>query len=112
MNYIIFQAVPKKPEKIKSSSTEESVVDLSWSKPNDHGGKEILGYVVEYKESTSSEWSKKTSQSVITELRIDGLKSGCEYEFRVRAQNAVGNSGASEVIRQVARRIQYGKLSG
>ena len=67
--------------------------------------------MIEYKESTSSEWSKKISQSVITELRIDGLKSGCEYEFRVRAQNAVGYSAASEAIRQVPRKFQYSKYS-
>ena len=106
---IIFPAAPNKPENIKATSSEESAVDLSWSKPNDHGGKEIRGYVIEYKESTSREWSKKISQSVITELRIDGLKSGCEYEFRVRAQNAVGNSDASEVIRQVPKKLQYSK---
>ena len=67
--------------------------------------------MIEYKESTSSEWSKKTSQSVITQLRIDGLKSGCEYEIRVRAQNAVGYSDASEVIKQVPRKIQYSKYA-
>ena len=106
---IIFPAVPNKPENITATSAEESAVDLSWSKPNDHGGKEVIGYVIEYKESTSSDWRKKTSQTVNTELRIDGIKAGCEYEFRIRAQNAIGYSDASEVIRQVPRKIQYSK---
>ena len=51
-----FTAVPSAPDVCSVDDICDSCVKLTWEKPNVDGGKAILGYVIEYKEPTSSRW--------------------------------------------------------
>ncbi len=65
---------------------------LTWKPPNDDGGNEISNYVVEKKEIGSEKWSKVSSNHAGTTCHIRGLEEGCKYEFRVMAENSLGQS--------------------
>lgn len=54
--------------------------------------------MVEHKRLGTSHWLKSSQQPTTTnELHVSGLESGWRYQFRVRAQNAVGLSDYSEI---------------
>ncbi len=80
-------------------------IDASWTEP-DNGGSEITGYRVQHRAagastqgaSASSESSWTTSEWLDADQlshTLEQLTNGTEYEVKVRARNAVGESGWS-----------------
>ncbi|KAK7939941.1 hypothetical protein WMY93_003267 [Mugilogobius chulae] len=68
-------------------------VVLSWSGPCYDGGSAVLGYVIEVKERSSSQWTEISCNCTSTSFRLSsGLQPHREYSFRVKAFNAVGVS--------------------
>ncbi|CAH1785273.1 unnamed protein product [Owenia fusiformis] len=74
---------------------------LTWKEPEDDGGAELTGYIVEKMEEGSGFWEKvpgiitpdKTSKTV------DDLVEGKKYKFRVKAENMYGKSPALETTK-------------
>lgn len=68
----------------------DSVLVL-WSRPRD-GGKPITRYILEKKEPSAKRWSRATKELIYpnTQFRIMDLIEGCQYEFRVTAENEIG----------------------
>lgn len=72
-------------------------MDLEWPAPEDDGGSPILGYIVQKKEKGSPYWTNAVHvPSKATSTTVPDLTEGQEYEFRVIAQNAAGQSEPSE----------------
>lgn len=68
-------------------------ITIRWQAPECDGGKEVLGYWVEYRKSTESTWKKCNKQRLKEkELTVPGLAEATEYEFRVFAENERGLS--------------------
>jgi hypothetical protein len=64
---------------------------LKWMAPDDDGGRPILGYEIEYKESSSLEWIQFSgSDEPDTVAVILDLLPGATYDFRVAARNEIG----------------------
>uniref|UniRef100_A0A670HYW5 Titin n=1 Tax=Podarcis muralis TaxID=64176 RepID=A0A670HYW5_PODMU len=63
---------------------------VTWGRPEDNGGAEIEGYILE-------KWIRVNKKPVY-DLRVksSGLRQGCEYEYRVFAENAAGLSLPSD----------------
>lgn len=72
-------------------------MDLQWPVPKNDGGSPITGYIVQKKEKGSPYWVNAVhvpaDQSSTT---VPDLTEGQEYEFRVIAVNAAGQSEPSE----------------
>ena len=99
---------PRGPLEVKEVT--KSSVTLSWSPPEDSGGKEISwvhivdrdmsrfvirstrNYVVEKRDKKSGEWVRCSDSVSGTSVTIPKLKEGHEYEFRVMAENVNGLS--------------------
>uniref|UniRef100_A0A3Q3JRC5 Titin n=1 Tax=Monopterus albus TaxID=43700 RepID=A0A3Q3JRC5_MONAL len=64
---------------------------VCWNRPENTGGREIVGYIVEKRDRAGVRWTKCNKRSV-TDLRfrVTGLTEDHEYEFRVSAENAAG----------------------
>ena len=77
--------------KVRASSLNPDSVTLSWQPPVDDGGSPIKKYVIESRNKKTGEWipiadcSPKT-----TTKRIADLVEGEDYDFRVSAENEVG----------------------
>uniref|UniRef100_A0A8C3R3I7 Titin n=1 Tax=Cyanoderma ruficeps TaxID=181631 RepID=A0A8C3R3I7_9PASS len=68
-------------------------ITLEWERPESDGGKEILGYWVEYRQSGESTWKKCNKERIKDrQFTVGGLLEATEYEFRVFAENQTGLS--------------------
>lgn len=84
---------PSQPGEIDIVAVTNNCISIRWGVPECDGGKEILGYWVEYRKSIESTWKKSNKQrSKEKEHIIRGLQEASEYEFRVFAENATGIS--------------------
>ena len=69
---------------------------VSWTPPDVDGGSPIIGYLLEYKEKTSTDWTPvKVDKSTDTTVVVKSLDENTEYRFRVYAENEIGWSDTS-----------------
>ena len=70
---------------------------LTWCKPASDGGSPVTGYVIERREKTGMRWVRVNRDPVVECTAVaTKLRKGCEYDFRVYAENAAGLSPPSE----------------
>uniref|UniRef100_A0A8C0EIC8 Titin n=1 Tax=Bubo bubo TaxID=30461 RepID=A0A8C0EIC8_BUBBB len=84
---------PSQPGEIEITSIFKDSITLEWERPESDGGKEILGYWVEYRQSGESTWKKCNKERIKDrQFTVGGLLEATEYEFRVFAENQTGLS--------------------
>ncbi|XP_072764145.1 uncharacterized protein [Anoplolepis gracilipes] len=101
-------APPGKPILISGTDeTQPDVVAIRWERSPSNGGSAIVGYLVEHRRLGSSHWVRSSSGlCAFPELTLSGLEPGWRYQFRVRAQNAVGLSRPSEISEPLTVTLQ------
>jgi len=62
---------------------------LNWSDPEDDGGSEITGFIIERKDAKMHTW-RQPIETERSKCDITGLLEGQEYMFRVIAKNKFG----------------------
>ena len=80
-----------------TAANKEHII-IEWEKPETDGGSEITTYLVDRREKRSLRWTRINRGSDVydTRLKVIGLMEGCEYQFRISAENAAGSSEPSE----------------
>uniref|UniRef100_A0A3P8WE38 Fibronectin type-III domain-containing protein n=1 Tax=Cynoglossus semilaevis TaxID=244447 RepID=A0A3P8WE38_CYNSE len=68
---------------------------VSWENPEDNGGTEITQYVIECRQPSQRAWTV-VSNDCTKRLFKAPLTEGCEYFFRVSAENKIGVGPPSE----------------
>lgn len=88
--------VPSAPTDVEVTSATSETMTICWKRPASDGGSRISGYNVERREKQGVRWVRINKKPVY-DLRIKAslLHEGCEYEFRVFAENAAGLSEPS-----------------
>ncbi|XP_034443525.1 titin-like [Hippoglossus hippoglossus] len=88
--------VPSAPMDVEVTSATNESMTICWKRPNSDGGSRISGYIIERREKQGVRWVRVNKKPVY-DLRVkaSGLHEGCEYEFRVFAENAGGISEPS-----------------
>lgn len=71
--------------------TEDSV-SLNWLPPAYDGGSPINNYIIQKRETTTSNWIDVSSAVARCTMKIMKLTTGLEYQFRIRAENRYGIS--------------------
>ena len=91
----IVEAPPSAPTNVQASGNAELTV--TWDAPND-GGSAITGYTVQWKSGTE-EYDENTRQATVTTTThtIPSLANDTTYTLRVKATNAFGDSGWTEI---------------
>ncbi|XP_042333179.1 obscurin isoform X7 [Sceloporus undulatus] len=88
-------ALPDPPEEPEILSKTSHSVTLSWFKPLNNGGSDIIGYNVELK-SPDSDWQPCNTEVIpSTEFVVDNLTAGKPYRFRI---SAVSKGGAGKPV--------------
>ncbi|XP_011700590.1 PREDICTED: twitchin isoform X1 [Wasmannia auropunctata] len=99
---------PDAPGKPQITDWDKDHVDLQWPVPKNDGGSPITGYIVQKKEKGSPYWVNAVhvpaGQNSTT---VPDLTEGQEYEFRVIAVNAAGQSEPSEPSDLVTAKPRY-----
>uniref|UniRef100_A0A665TAP5 Titin n=1 Tax=Echeneis naucrates TaxID=173247 RepID=A0A665TAP5_ECHNA len=83
---------PTGPVKLDDISAES--ITLSWEPPTYTGGCQISNYVVEKRDTTTTNWVVVSATVARTTLKVANLKTGAEYQFRIYAENRYGKSYA------------------
>ncbi|KAM9854877.1 myosin-binding protein C, fast-type-like [Aulostomus maculatus] len=88
--------IPSAPTDIEVTCVTSEAMTVCWKRPTSDGGSCISGYMIEKREKQGLRWMRVNKKSV-NDLRVkaSGLHEGCEYEFRVYAENAAGISKPS-----------------
>lgn len=70
-------------------------IGIEWSSPAFDGGSQITGYVIEMKNSADAEWKEISGLSHSLSHTVKNLQPNTKYRFRVKAENAYGQSEPS-----------------
>lgn len=88
-----FTDKPSQPGEIDIISVAKDCITIHWLRPECDGGKEILGYWIEFREAGESAWKKcNKERSKDRQFTMGGLMEATEYEFRIIAENETGLS--------------------
>uniref|UniRef100_A0A672QCF0 Titin n=1 Tax=Sinocyclocheilus grahami TaxID=75366 RepID=A0A672QCF0_SINGR len=89
--------IPGAPTNVEITSVTSEEMRLTWIKPASDGGSEILGYIIERREKSGLHWVR-VNRDLVKDLTavISKVRRGCEYEFKVYAENSAGLSPASD----------------
>lgn len=82
------------------ASAGRSEISLSWTAPQNDGGREVTNYIIQFSANNGNEWTTLPSAPILierltnnqTSATINGLSILTPYMFRVAAQNSVGIS--------------------
>jgi len=91
---------PNAPTLLEITDFDATVVRLKWKAPSNDGGSPVTFYIVEYKQRVEEEWTAfpKVKADKNPKASVDGLTTGCKYEFRVIAENRAGRGPCSDVV--------------
>ena len=84
----------------------DTTVTLSWMTPDPPNGI-ITSYRVQYKRSDRSSYFSIDTMNTDLTYTVTGLITNTEYDFRVRAEIAVGRSEPSNVVTALVGKLQY-----
>ena len=84
---------------------------LSWLPPVSDGGSDVTAYHIERRLTSGSCWlaAKWKKSADVTEAEVLDLVDGNEYEFRVSAENKVGQGAPSDPTAPVMAKDPWGK---
>uniref|UniRef100_A0ABD2X8F2 Titin n=1 Tax=Trichogramma kaykai TaxID=54128 RepID=A0ABD2X8F2_9HYME len=101
-------APPGKPILIPGDEdSQPDVVGIRWERSPSNGGSAIIGYHVEHRKVGFQHWVRSAPVlCTFPELTLSGLEPGWRYQFRIRAQNAMGMSEPSELSDQLSVTLQ------
>lgn len=87
---------PDPPFNVQAVNPTSQSITVTWNAPENDGGLPIKGYIVEKMEKDGSKYEpcSDTLEPGLT-YTVKGLTEGMEYMFRVRAENAAGQSDPS-----------------
>ncbi|XP_067020221.1 kalirin-like isoform X6 [Acropora muricata] len=95
--YLAVIGVPEPPSKPCVKEMTSSSLVLEWESPQHDGGKPIMGYAVEFKETGVTMWMPAVPFVAGNTAFIDDLTPGATYQFRVSANNEIGISKHSPI---------------
>lgn len=104
-------AVPGPPHSLKYSEVRKTSLVLQWKPPVYSGRTPVTGYFVDLKETNAKEdqWRGLNKAAITnTYLKVQGLKEGVSYVFRVRAINQAGVGKPSDLAGPVVAETRPG----
>lgn len=89
--------VPGVPRNLTATSQSRAIY-VSWGLPRNDGGSPITGFLLQWKRSSDVLWTDVSLLAGDTEYTLSGLNERVNYDFQVRAINAIGNGEFSSIV--------------
>lgn len=91
---------PGKVNDLKVTEVTKDTVTLTWKTPKEDGNSPITNYMIESKVVGEFTWFEVNQKDKVTRTnyQVKGLKQDIEYEFRVTAENKVGQGQPSDSV--------------
>lgn len=101
-------SIPQGPLKVEEVRSDH--VKVKWNAPEDNGGTDITGYVLEKMDLDTGRWipAGETGPNE-KDFTFSGLTPKKKYKFRVKAVNKEGESEPLEVEEAILAKNPYGK---
>lgn len=97
---------PKGPLKVEEVRADH--VKVKWAKPDDFGGSDLTGYVLEKMDLDTGRWVPAGEVGPeSTDFTFKGLTPKKKYKFRVKAKNKEGESEPLEIDEPVLAKNPY-----
>lgn len=104
---------PSQPGEIDIISITKDCITIHWLRPEQDGGKEILGYWIEFRQAGESAWKKcNQERSKDRQFTMGGLMEATEYEFRIIAENETGLSRPRRTPMGIKTKLSGERCSG
>ena len=104
--------VPSAPRNISVDNITAHSANLRWDAPRTDGGSQILGYIIEKRQAFSQRFIRVNRELVhATSFTLSDLIEGNDYEVRVIAENAAGESKPSDTTGTFLAKDPYGMLN-
>lgn len=89
---------PSAPGKPNVEDITEDAAHITWTAPEDDGNSPITKYIIEMRAAGDFNWTVCNPIDTVTKTSFTarGLRPGADYEFRVSAENRLGQSPYSE----------------
>uniref|UniRef100_A0A8C1WA57 Titin n=1 Tax=Cyprinus carpio TaxID=7962 RepID=A0A8C1WA57_CYPCA len=87
---IIVLDKPGPPASVKVDAVTSDSITLSWAPPEYDGGCSINNYIVEKRDTNTTEWQIVSTNVARTSVKVPRLTQGSEYQFRIYAVNRYG----------------------
>jgi len=97
---------PDPPRDLAVKDLNSRWVSLKWAKPEEDGGTDITGYIIEKKEGNKRMWQNVGTTSSLN-YTVENLIEGNKYSFRVIAENEVGQSEPNEMRTVVTTQSKF-----
>ena len=108
---LLITDVPDSPRNLEATETSRSHILLEWQAPRSDGGAPIRGYYIERCQSYSTRFSRVSRGLVYdTYYRDNNVYDGCDYEYRVTAENEAGEGTPSNVVGPVYAKEPFGEF--
>ena len=100
---------PGPPQNLGVTNYTENSVSIKYEPPEDDGGTEVTGYVIERREAKRTNWNNAMSSPDL-DYTITKLTKGKQYYFRVAAENKMGVGPFVETQEPVTAKSAFGEL--
>jgi len=102
---------PSVPRNLRCVEVDSSFITLSWDSPASDGGSALTGYVIEKRDMKRADYVFLANVDATTlQYRATRLFEGCDYMFRVFAENQAGLSQPCETEKPITARMPYGSV--
>ena len=101
---------PSPPQNLRVKEVYKDYVVLAWDAPEFDGGSPVTSFRVDKKDAAKTSFIKADQVSGnVYELKVVKLVEGKEYDFRVFAENDIGQSDAAVLQESVKARLPFGE---
>jgi len=111
MMLVSLTAPPSAPQNVRVTEIARDYVIIAWEPPLSDGNEKLLGYEVE--KSMAGGGGVYVSAGYVDvgtlSFRVTRLHEGCEYMFRVSAENRVGLGQPAATERPVTVKLPFGE---
>lgn len=102
---------PGPPPPPTPTHVDRTSIHLTWSPPDDDGGSEVTGYIIEKRDKSRNKWTKVNKEPIPeTSFTVTGLTEEAIYDFRVSAVNKAGEGPPSLPSDTLKAKLPFGEL--